>query len=153
MNDYSFDEVRLSGISWFHEFLFLYLLSLFFGLSKNALPAFFVGLLSSVYISCLVSIVQYVTHYQSPLLKYITKHHLLKFDSVGFGFQPSEYELISKSIPRVAGFFLNPNVYAYSLAMALMAPLAFFVYEKTNPAKNTGFFNFVYRHFYFRHNL
>ncbi len=130
MNDYSFDEIKSSGVSWFHEFLFLYLLTLFFGLSKNVLPAFFAGLLSGVYTSCLVSIVQYVTYYHSPLLKYITRHHLLKFDFVGFGFQPPEYELISKSIPRVAGFHLNPNVYAYGLAMALMSALAFLFMKK-----------------------
>ena len=130
MNDYSFDEIKNSGTFWFHEFLFLYLLALFFGLSKSVLPAFFVGLLSGVYTSCLVSIVQYVTYYHSPLLKYITKHHLLKFDFAGFGFQPPEYELISKSIPRVAGFHLNPNVYAYCLSMALMAALVFLFMKK-----------------------
>ena len=129
MNDYSFNEIRKSGIFWFHEFIFLYFLSLFFRLSINALYAFFIGLLSGVYISSLVAIIQYVTRYQGSILKYI-KHYPSRLDFAGWGFQPPGYELIPDFIPRVSGFFLNPNIYAYSLSLALIAPLTFLFLKK-----------------------
>ena len=131
INGYNFHHILRNANFWFHEFLWIYFLSLFFQLSTNSLPAFFMGLLSGIYVSGLVSILQYVTYYESPLLKYVTKHHLLSFDFIGFGFQPTEYELISKSIPRVTGFFLNPNVYVYSLGLALMVPLVFLFLKKS----------------------
>lgn len=125
MNNYNLNKIIISGNWWFHQFLLLYLLSFFFGLSKSIFPAFFTGLLSGVYISCLISIVQYTTWYCFPLLNYITDTYC-----ANFGFQPSEYELVSKTVPRVSGFFFNPNVYAYALAMALMGALTFLFMKK-----------------------
>ncbi len=124
LNGYGFKNTMTTGAFWFHEFISLYFLSLFFRLSPNNLPTFFCGLLFSTYLSSLLSIIEWKT-----------KTHLLdgflRPARVFEGYYSEVQIAQDVFVPRVSGFFYNPNVYAYSLSLALMILLLLFFRGKS----------------------
>ena len=124
----------ISSCVQFYWIVFLYSLGLFFHLSKRALPAFFVGLLTGIYLASFNSIVQWITGLN------------IYGDSGPVRFTAKSHEFVI----RVIGFFHNPNPFGYSLSMALMVPIAFFFLRKPIRQKLMisliflmGFFSFV----------
>ncbi len=91
----------------FRWIFFLYLFSLFFKLSPKALPVFLTGFLVGFYVSSLNSIFQFVINWD------IVRHTFINYDASSTGYV------------RVTSFFNLPTTYGYSIAMALIVPLAY----------------------------